>query len=146
VKLPPARDVRAAAHVAWEADADAVTVDGAEGGTGWAPTAFLANVGLPLAECLRRIGSPRGCLLASGRMWEGARVAKTLALGARATGLGRAALVAVDEDAEAGLVNLVECLAVELRMLTSAMGKYRSSELDREDVEMSIVDELVGAR
>lgn len=146
VKLPPARDVRAAAHVAWEAGADAVTVDGAEGGTGWAPTAFLANVGLPLAECLRRIGSPRGCLLASGRMWEGARVAKTLALGARATGLGRAALVAVDEDPQEGLIKLVECLAVELRMLTSAMGKYRSSELDREDVEMSTVDELVGAR
>jgi hypothetical protein len=148
VKLPPARDVLAAALVAWEAGADAVTVDGAEGGTGWAPTAFLDHVGLPLAECLRRIGDQDQCLLVSGRMWEGTRVAKSLALGATATGLGRAALVAVDEDPEAGLVNLVECLAVELRMLTSAMGKYHCGQLGREDVwvttEMSTLDDLAG--
>ena len=37
VKLHPGRDVAAAAEVAWQAGADAVTVDGAEGGTGWAP-------------------------------------------------------------------------------------------------------------
>jgi len=134
VKLPPARDVRAAAVVAWQAGADAVTVDGAEGGTGWAPTAFLEHVGLPLGECLRRIGTPEGCLLVSGRMWEGSRVAKSLALGATATGLGRAALIAVDADPMCGLVNLVECLALELRMLLSALGKYRVDALSGEDV------------
>jgi hypothetical protein len=134
VKLPPARDVRAAALVAWEAGADAVTVDGAEGGTGWAPVAFLQHVGLPLGECLRRIGQHPSCLLVSGRMWEGARVAKCLALGADAVGLGRAALVAVDTDADNGLVNLVECLSLELRMLTSALGKYQVSALSPEDV------------
>ena len=148
VKLPPARDVAAAALVAWDAGADAVTVDGAEGGTGWAPTAFLGHVGLPLGECLRRIGDPDACLLVSGRMWEGTRVAKSLALGATATGLGRAALVAVDEDPADGLVNLVDCLAVELRMLTSAMGKYHCGELGREDVwatgEMSTMDTVAG--
>jgi hypothetical protein len=134
VKLPPARDVRAAALVAWDAGADAVTVDGAEGGTGWAPVAFLQHVGLPLAECLRRIGEHASCLLVSGRMWEGARVAKCLALGATAAGLGRAALIAVDTDPEHGLVNLVECLAVELQMLTSALGKYDVGSLSPEDV------------
>lgn len=134
VKLPPARDVRAAAVVAWQAGADAVTVDGAEGGTGWAPTAFLEHVGLPLAECLRRIGAPEGCLLVSGRMWEGSRVAKSLALGASAAGLGRAALIAVDADPTCGLVNLVECLALELRMLLSALGKYCVGSLSSEDV------------
>lgn len=134
VKLPPARDVRAAAVVAWEAGADAVTVDGAEGGSGWAPLAFLQHVGLPLAECLRRIGEHPSCLLVSGRMWEGARVAKSLALGADAVGLGRAALLAVDTDAEHGLVNLVECLSVELQMLTSALGKYHVGLLAPEDV------------
>ena len=148
VKLPPARDVLAAALVAWDAGADAVTVDGAEGGTGWAPTGFLGHVGLPLAECLRRIGDQDSCLLVSGRMWEGTRVAKSLALGATAAGLGRAALLAVDENPEAGLVNLAECLAVELRMLTSAMGKYHCCELGREDVwataEMSTMDVLAG--
>ena len=134
VKLPPARDVRAAAVVAWQAGADAVTVDGAEGGTGWAPTAFLEHVGLPLGECLRRIGTPEGCLLVSGRMWEGSRVAKSLALGASAAGLGRAALIAVDADPTCGLVNLVECLALELRMLLSALGKYCVGSLSSEDV------------
>ncbi|MGD0607517.1 MAG: glutamate synthase-related protein [Streptosporangiaceae bacterium] len=92
VKLHPGRDIAQAASVAWEAGADAVTVDGAEGGTGWAPSAFLDHVGLPLSECLRRIGRPPSCLLVCGRMWEGARAVKALALGAAAVGLGRAAL------------------------------------------------------
>jgi methylamine---glutamate N-methyltransferase subunit C len=134
VKLPPARDVRAAALVAWDAGAAAVTVDGAEGGTGWAPVAFLHHVGLPLGECLRRIGNHSSCLLVSGRMWEGARVAKCLALGANAVGLGRAALIAVDTDAKNGLINLVDCLSLELQMLTSALGKYHVGALASEDV------------
>ncbi|MBB5977568.1 glutamate synthase-related protein [Kribbella solani] len=134
VKLPPARDIAAAARVAWAAGADAVTVDGAEGGTGWAPRAFLDQVGLPLGECLDRIGATSNCLLVSGRMWEGARVAKTLALGATAAGLGRAALLSVDTDPDNGLVNLVECLALELRLITSALGKYHVEALGAEDL------------
>ncbi|MFB4280401.1 glutamate synthase-related protein [Nonomuraea sp. MTCD27] len=134
VKLPPVRDVRAAAFTAWSAGADSVTVDGGEGGTGWAPLSFLQHVGLPLAECLRRIGPPPACLLVSGRIWEGARAVKCLALGATAVGLGRAALLAADEEPEHGLVNLVECLALELRMLVSALGKYAPGRLGAEDV------------
>ncbi|MFG3490886.1 glutamate synthase-related protein [Streptomyces sp. NPDC047972] len=134
VKLHPGRDVAHAAATAWAAGADSVTVDGAEGGTAWAPTGFLAHVGLPLADCLRRVGRTDHCLLASGRMWEGTRAVKALALGARAVGLGRAALLAVDEDREAGLTRLVEALALELRMLTSAVGKYHVNALDPEDL------------
>ncbi|MFL6136575.1 MAG: glutamate synthase-related protein [Frankiaceae bacterium] len=134
VKLPPARDVRAAAQVAWQAGADAVTVDGAEGGTGWAPVAFLQHVGLPLAECLRRLAGHPSCLLVSGRMWEGARIAKCLALGANAVGLGRAALIAVDTDPENGLRNLAACLSLELQLVTSAVGKYHVGALRPEDV------------
>ncbi|NBH02660.1 glutamate synthase-related protein [Amycolatopsis sp. SID8362] len=133
VKLPPGRDVASAASVAWEAGADAVTVDGAEGGSGWTPVSF-SSVGLPLAECLSRIGVPGGCLLASGRMWEGTRVAKVLALGARAAGLGRAALLAVDTDPESGLVRFAEALALELRLLLSALGQYQADALTPEDV------------
>ncbi|MEV7130478.1 glutamate synthase-related protein [Streptomyces sp. NPDC093260] len=136
VKLPPARDVAPAAETAWQAGAHAVTVDGQAGGTGWAPTAFLDHVGLPLAECLRRIvGHPRSLLVSSG-MWEGVRVVKSLALGARAVGLGRAALLAADEDPEAGLKNLVGCLSLELRLLISALGKYHPDQLGVEDVWM----------
>ncbi|MFI7673284.1 glutamate synthase-related protein [Actinophytocola sp. NPDC049390] len=134
VKLPPARDVAEAAAIAWEAGADAVTVDGAEGGTGWAPNVFVDQVGLPLAECLRRIGRPVGTLLASGRIHDGARAVKVLALGARAVGVGRAALVAVDEDSEHGLVRFAESLACEMRMLISALGKYAAHEPGPEDL------------
>ncbi|WP_037901885.1 glutamate synthase-related protein [Streptomyces sp. NRRL S-350] len=135
VKLPPSRDVRSAAATAWAAGADAVTVDGAEGGSGWAPVSFLGSVGLPLAECLRRVApAPGQCLLASGRMWEGARAVKALAAGATAVGLGRAALLAVDEDPQAGLERLVQALALELRLITSALGKYRPADLGPEDL------------
>ncbi|MFC5665417.1 glutamate synthase-related protein [Kitasatospora misakiensis] len=136
VKLHPGRDVAEAARVAAEAGADAVTVDGAEGGTGWAPGVFPAQVGLPLAECLRRLAAagPPPCLLVSGRMWEGGRAVKNLALGARAVGLGRAALLAAAEDPEAGLVRFAECLALELRLLISALGKYTPAALDGADV------------
>ena len=134
VKLPPSRDVRQAAEVAWAAGADAVTADGAEGGTGWAPSAFLNHVGLPLAECLRRLGRHDATLLVSGRVWEGTRVLKCLAMGASAAGLGRAALLAASEDSEHGLVRLVRCLEMELRQLVSALGKYYVRELDMEDL------------
>jgi isopentenyl diphosphate isomerase/L-lactate dehydrogenase-like FMN-dependent dehydrogenase len=67
-------------------------------------------------------------------MWEGTRAVKCLAMGATAVGLGRAALLAVDEDADNGLVRLVDCLALELRMIISALGKYTVDALDLEDV------------
>jgi hypothetical protein len=134
VKLPPGRDVAEAANVAWQAGADAVTVDGAEGGTGWAPGAFLNHVGLPLRECLRAISAGPGALLATGGMCDGVRAVKTLALGARAVGFGRAALVAVDEDPEKGLIRFVESIALELRLLISALGKYAAGEPGPEDL------------
>lgn len=145
VKLPPARDVGPAMRIAWQAGADAVTVDGAEGGTGWAPSSFLDHVGLPLGECLRRIGHPEGCLLVTGRMWEGSRVVKSIALGARAIGLGRAALLAVDEDPEQGLVRLAECLALEVRLLISALGKYTPWALGRDDLWPALTTRAVSA-
>ncbi|EST38290.1 hypothetical protein N566_08210 [Streptomycetaceae bacterium MP113-05] len=134
VKFPPGRDIAHAARTAWTAGAEAVTVDGAEGGTGWAPRVFLDQVGLPLAECLRRIGRPDGCLLASSRMWEGGRALRSLAAGATAVGLGRAALIAVDEDPEHGLERLVDSIALELRLLISALGKYTVTALGPEDL------------
>ncbi|MEU6540184.1 glutamate synthase-related protein [Streptomyces sp. NPDC047000] len=134
VKLFPGRDLAEAVRVAAEAGADAVTVDGAEGGTGWAPRVFLQDVGLPLAECLGRLTSPPANLLVSGGIWEGGRAVKALALGAAAVGLGRAAVLAAVEDPRKGLVRLVDCLALELQLLISALGKYAPGALDRDDV------------
>ncbi len=67
-------------------------------------------------------------------MWEGGRAVKSLALGARAVGLGRAALLATAEDPQTGLIRFAECLALELRLLISALGKYAPAALDRDDV------------
>ncbi|MEW1551450.1 glutamate synthase-related protein [Streptomyces tsukubensis] len=135
VKFHPGRDIGTAAATAWAAGADAVTVDGAEGGTGWAPRVFLDGVGLPLADCLGLVDRPEGAsLLASGRIWEGGRAVRALALGATAVGLGRAALLAVDEDREHGLERLVEALALELRLLLHALGQYRPGDLTRADL------------
>ncbi|MGW7431544.1 glutamate synthase-related protein [Streptomyces sp. NPDC054861] len=135
VKFHPGRDIATAAATAWAAGADAVTVDGAEGGTGWAPRVFLEGVGLPLAACLDAVDRPEGAsLLASGRMWEGGRAVRALALGATAVGLGRAALLAVDEDREHGLSRLAEALALEVRLLVSALGQYSPSALSRADL------------
>lgn len=106
-----------------------MTVDGAEAGTGWAPRAFLTSVGLPLGVCMDLLQGSSGCLLSSGRIWEGTRAVKCLALGARSVGLGRAALIAVDENPRHGLVQLVEALTLELRMLISSLGVYTPSAL-----------------
>lgn len=142
IKLPPGRDIAEAAGVAWAAGADAVTVDGAEGGTGWAPNAALNTLGLPLAECIRRIGLPAGPLMMSGGMWEGTRAVKCLALGARAIGLGRAALLAVDEDIHCGLIRLIEALTLELQLLVSSLGKYSTSSLTHDDLHPQLHESL----
>jgi methylamine---glutamate N-methyltransferase subunit C len=136
IKLPPTRDVDAAAQVAWEAGADAVTVDGAEGGSGLAPTAFLDHLGLPLLECLLLLGrpDPRRCLHVSGGFHEGSRVVKALCLGARAVGLGRALMAAQDAEEAQGVERFLDVLETELRMVVSALGKYRAAELDGEDL------------
>lgn len=134
VKLPPGRDLAVAAATAWDAGADAVTVDAACGGSGLAPTALLQHLGLPLDACLAQLSGHTGPLLVSGRMWEGARVIKALALGAHAAGIGRAALLAVAEQPEKGLLNLLAAMALEMQLLTAALGKYSVGRLGREDV------------
>lgn len=135
-KLPPTRDVDAAAQVAWEAGADAVSVDGAEAGSGLAPTAFLEDVGLPLLECLFLVGRQHRerCLNVSGGFADSARIVKALCLGARAAGLGRALLVALDEGGADGLDRFLATTAAEIRLLVSAVGKYVVGELTPEDL------------
>ncbi len=134
VKLPPGRDIVEAVRVATDAGADAVTVDGAQGGTGWAPEVFLRAVGLPAGECLRQLAEHDLPVQVSGGMWEGSRVAKALAMGAVAVGLGRAALLAAEEDPKEGLTRLLDALTLELRLISAAMGKYVVGELSPEDL------------
>ncbi|MDV9201950.1 alpha-hydroxy-acid oxidizing protein, partial [Streptomyces sp. Wh19] len=68
------------------------------------------------------------------RVWDGIRAVKLLALGARAVGLGRAALIAADEDPEHGLERLLDAMALELRMAVSALGRYAAEETGPDDL------------
>jgi methylamine---glutamate N-methyltransferase subunit C len=61
-------------------------------------------------------------------------VAKVLARGAAGVGLGRAAILAVDEDPTSGLLNLIESIALELRFLASSLGRYDVRDLEPGDL------------
>ncbi|MFD2284397.1 alpha-hydroxy-acid oxidizing protein [Streptomyces lusitanus] len=102
VKLHPGRDVAAAVRTAVEAGADAVTVDGRGrhrlGARRLPPARRAAARRVPAPARRAPVRPAARRLLVSGRMWEGSRAVKSLALGATAVGLGRAALLAVAED------------------------------------------------
>jgi glutamate synthase domain-containing protein 2 len=77
---------------------DFITVDGAEGGTGAAPLEFQNSVGFPLTEGLRLVDSfligaglrDEVKLIASGKVYSGFSLVRTLAHGADLTNAARA--------------------------------------------------------
>ena len=85
------------------AGADAVVVDGMQGGTGATQDVFIEHAGIPTlaavrqaADALRELGVEREVqLIVSGGIRTGADVAKALALGADAVSIGIAALLAL---------------------------------------------------
>lgn len=89
--------------IAAKAGADAVVVDGMEGGTGAGPEIVLNNAGTPTlsatvraSEALREIGLKKEVsLIVSGGIKNGADVTKALALGADACYIGTAAMVSM---------------------------------------------------
>ena len=91
-----------------KAGADAVVVDGMQGGTAATQDVFIEHVGIPtiaaIPEAVRAmndLGVHRGDvkLIAAGGIRSGADVAKAIALGADAVSIGTAALIAIgDQD------------------------------------------------
>jgi hypothetical protein len=138
LKSGPFRDLLALFRLASAERADAIVVDGKEGGTGMSPTIALKDLGLPTLACLARIGEARveglriPCVL-SGRLYDGGHVAKAIALGATACAFGRPFLIASGSGAK-GIANFLEATETEMRMLLSALGKYALADLGREDV------------
>jgi glutamate synthase domain-containing protein 2 len=92
--------------LAVKAGADVVVVDGMQGGTAATQEVFIEHVGLPTLACIRPavqalqdLGMHRKVqLIISGGIRSGADVAKALALGADAVGIGTAALVALGDN------------------------------------------------
>ena len=93
--------------LAVKAGADAVVVDGMQGGTAATQDVFIEHVGIPTiaaipeaVRALQDLDVHRGSvkLIASGGIRSGADVAKALALGADAVSIGTAALIAIGDN------------------------------------------------
>jgi len=91
-------------RLAWKAGADAVVIDGMEGGTGASPDILLEHTGIPTlaAVCearaaLEDVGAyGQMQLIMAGGIRSGVDAAKALALGADAVYIGTAALIALN--------------------------------------------------
>src|SRR5947208_3866383 len=112
------------AALAIKAGADAVVLDGMQGGTAATQEVFIEHVGIPTlaairpaVQALQDLGMHRKVqLIVSGGIRNGADVAKCLALGADAVSIGTAALIALgDNDPR---------LEFEYRKLGTTAGAY----------------------
>src|SRR5918995_447209 len=105
--LPQGIDQRSACrHPDWTG-ADAIVLDGMQGGTGATQDVFIEHVGIPTlpavrqaVEALQELDMHRKVqLIVSGGIRSGADVAKAMALGADAVSIGTAALIALNCNA-----------------------------------------------
>jgi len=93
--------------LAVKSGADAIVLDGMQGGTAATQEVFIEHVGIPIlaaipqaVESLQELGMHRKVqLIVSGGIRTGADVAKALALGADAVSIGVAALIALGDNA-----------------------------------------------
>src|SRR2546428_1226632 len=93
-------------QLAVKAGADAIVVDGMQGGTAATQDVFIEHVGIPTlpatrlaVDALEELGMHRQVqLIVSGGIRTGADVAKALALGADAVSIGTAALIAMGDN------------------------------------------------
>lgn len=92
--------------LAIKSGADAIVIDGMQGGTAATQEVFIENVGIPTLACIRpavealqELGVHRKVkLIVSGGIRNGADVAKAMALGADAVSIGTAALIALGDN------------------------------------------------
>jgi glutamate synthase domain-containing protein 2 len=92
--------------LAVKAGADAVVLDGMQGGTAATQDVFIEHVGIPILAAIRpavaalqELGMHRKVqLIVSGGIRNGADVAKALALGADVVSIGTAALIALGDN------------------------------------------------
>ncbi len=132
--------------LAVKAGADAVVLDGMQGGTAATQEVFIEHVGIPIlgairpaVQALQDLGMHRKVqLIVSGGIRSGADVAKALALGADAVSIGTAALIAIgDNDPR---------LETEYQKLGSTAGAYDAWHEGRDPAGITTQDEQLAAR
>jgi glutamate synthase domain-containing protein 2 len=132
--------------LAVKAGADAVVVDGMQGGTAATQEVFIEHVGIPTlaairpaVDALQDLGVHREVqLIVSGGIRSGADVAKALALGADAVSIGVAALIALGDNAPERDADYAE--------LGSAAGFYDDWHEGRDPSGISTQDDELAAR
>ena len=132
--------------LAVKAGADAIVLDGMQGGTAATQDVFIEHVGIPTlaairpaAQALQDLGMHRKVqLIVSGGIRNGADVAKCLALGADAVSIGTAALIALgDNDPH---------LEEEYRALGTTAGAYDDWHEGRDPAGITTQDPALAAR
>jgi methylamine---glutamate N-methyltransferase subunit C len=132
--------------LAVKAGADAVVLDGMQGGTAATQDVFIEHVGLPTlaairpaVEALHDLGMHRKVqLIVSGGIRNGADVAKCLALGADAVSIGTAALIALGDNDPA--------LEDDYRALGTTAGAYDDWHEGRDPAGITTQDPALAAR
>ncbi len=132
--------------LAVKAGADAIVLDGMQGGTAATQEVFIEHVGIPIlaaipqaVEALVDLGMHREVqLIVSGGIRTGADVAKALALGADAVSIGVAAMIALGDNAP-------ECDR-DYRRLGSAAGYYDDWQAGLDPAGISTQEDELAAR
>ena len=132
--------------LAVKAGADAIVVDGMQGGTAATQDVFIEHVGIPLlpavrlaVEALTEMNMHRKVqLIVSGGIRSGADVAKALALGADAVSIGVAALIALGDNSPE--------LEEEYRKLGTSAGYYDDYQDGKDPAGISTQDEELAKR
>ncbi len=133
-------------QLAVKAGADAIVLDGMQGGTAATQDVFIEHAGIPTlaalpmaVEALEELGMHRRVqLIISGGIRSGADVAKALALGADAVSIGTAALIAMGDNSPE--------LDEQYRAIGSASGYYDDWQAGRDPAGISTQDEVLAAR
>ena len=132
--------------LAVKAGADAIVVDGMQGGTAATQDVFIEHVGIPIlpavrlaVEALTEMDMHRKVqLIVSGGIRSGADVAKALALGADAVSIGVAALIALGDNSPE--------FEKEYRKLGTSAGYYDDYQDGKDPVGISTQDETLAQR
>jgi glutamate synthase domain-containing protein 2 len=133
-------------QLAVKSGADAIVVDGMQGGTAATQDVFIEHAGIPTlaatrlaVDALQELGMHREVqLIISGGIRTGADVAKALALGADAVSIGTGVIIAMGDNSPE--------LDEEYRAIGSAAGYYDDWQAGRDPAGISTQEEELAAR